>query len=214
MLLRADVHRRGPAGRGGDDRHRLRAVLHVRESVPERAAARRTERAVRADGSTSGDRRVNINLTLIVQMIVFALLIWVTMKFVWPMILGADGRAATKIAQGLAAAEQGEQELAAGARARRRDRARGARARQPDHRPGAAPRQRAGGAGQGHAQHRRRAHGGRRAAADRARDHARAREPAARSRRASRWTAAAKLLEREIDARAHADLLDKLAAQI
>jgi hypothetical protein len=31
---------------------------------------------------------VNINLTLIVQMLVFIVLIWFTMKFVWPMILG------------------------------------------------------------------------------------------------------------------------------
>ncbi len=36
---------------------------------------------------------VNINLTLIVQMLVFIVLIWFTMKFVWPMILGPDGRA-------------------------------------------------------------------------------------------------------------------------
>ena len=51
---------------------------------------------------------MNINLTLIMQMVVFILLIWVTMKFVWPMIMGADGRAARKIAAGLAAAEKGE----------------------------------------------------------------------------------------------------------
>ncbi len=36
---------------------------------------------------------MNINLTLIVQMVVFIALIWFTMKFVWPMIIGADGRA-------------------------------------------------------------------------------------------------------------------------
>src|ERR671925_349241 len=34
-------------------------------------------------------KTVNINLTLIVQMLVFIVLIWFTMKFVWPMILGA-----------------------------------------------------------------------------------------------------------------------------
>ena len=38
VAARADVHRRRPARRGRDDRHRLRAVLHVRESVRERAA--------------------------------------------------------------------------------------------------------------------------------------------------------------------------------
>src|SRR3984893_7748612 len=55
---------------------------------------------------------VNINLTLIVQMIVFIVLIWFTMKFVWPMILGPMDERARKIAAGLAAAEKGKQELA------------------------------------------------------------------------------------------------------
>jgi len=41
---------------------------------------------------------VNINLTLIVQMIVFIVLVWFTMKFVWPMILGPMEERAKKIA--------------------------------------------------------------------------------------------------------------------
>ena len=52
---------------------------------------------------------MNINLTLIVQMLVFIVLIWFTMKFVWPMILGPMEERAKKIAAGLAAAEQGKQ---------------------------------------------------------------------------------------------------------
>ena len=32
---------------------------------------------------------MNINLTLIVQMFVFAMLIWGTMKWIWPLILAA-----------------------------------------------------------------------------------------------------------------------------
>ncbi|TLY73343.1 MAG: F0F1 ATP synthase subunit B, partial [Gammaproteobacteria bacterium] len=55
---------------------------------------------------------MNINLTLIVQMIVFAVLVWFTMTFVWPLILGMMEERSRKIAQGLAAAEQGQQELA------------------------------------------------------------------------------------------------------
>jgi F-type H+-transporting ATPase subunit b len=55
---------------------------------------------------------VNINLTLIVQVIVFIVLIWFTMKFVWPMILGPMDERARKIAAGLAAGEKGKQELA------------------------------------------------------------------------------------------------------
>jgi F-type H+-transporting ATPase subunit b len=61
---------------------------------------------------------VNINLTLVIQMVVFALLIWFTMKFIWPMILGPMEERAKKIAHGLAAAEKGQQDLAkAGERA-------------------------------------------------------------------------------------------------
>jgi F-type H+-transporting ATPase subunit b len=55
---------------------------------------------------------VNITLTLVVQMFVFIALIWFTTKFVWPMILGAMEERSKKIALGLAAAEKGQQELA------------------------------------------------------------------------------------------------------
>jgi len=55
---------------------------------------------------------VNINLTLIVQTVVFIVLIWITMKFVWPMILKPMKEREDKIASGLAAAEKGQQELA------------------------------------------------------------------------------------------------------
>ena len=49
---------------------------------------------------------MNINLTLIVQMIVFIALIWATMKFVWPKIIDAMEERSRKIAAGLAAAEK------------------------------------------------------------------------------------------------------------
>ena len=55
---------------------------------------------------------MNINLTLIVQMLVFIVLVWFTMMFVWPMILGPMEERSKKIAQGLAAADRGEQALA------------------------------------------------------------------------------------------------------
>jgi F-type H+-transporting ATPase subunit b len=54
---------------------------------------------------------VNINLTLIVQMIVFIGLIVVTMKFVWPKIIDAMEERSRKIAAGLAAAEKGKADL-------------------------------------------------------------------------------------------------------
>ena len=45
---------------------------------------------------------MNINFTLIIQMVVFGLLIWFTMKFVWPPITAALDERAKKIADGLA----------------------------------------------------------------------------------------------------------------
>jgi F-type H+-transporting ATPase subunit b len=56
---------------------------------------------------------VSINATLFVQMIVFAILVWFTMKFVWPPIARALDERAQKIADGLAAADKAKSELAA-----------------------------------------------------------------------------------------------------
>ena len=57
---------------------------------------------------------MNINLTLIAQLVSFAVFVWFTMKFVWPPIVKALEERKAKIADGLAAAERGqhEQELA------------------------------------------------------------------------------------------------------
>ena len=54
---------------------------------------------------------MNINLTLVTQMLVFGIVIWVVMKFIWPIILGAMNEREKKIAAGLAAAEQGNKDL-------------------------------------------------------------------------------------------------------
>jgi F-type H+-transporting ATPase subunit b len=57
---------------------------------------------------------MNINLTLFAQTFVFAVFVWFVMKFVWPPIMRALDTRRTQIADGLAAAERGkhEQELA------------------------------------------------------------------------------------------------------
>ena len=55
---------------------------------------------------------MSINATLFVQAIVFAILVWFTMKFVWPPIANALDERAQKIAQGLAAADHAKAELA------------------------------------------------------------------------------------------------------
>jgi F-type H+-transporting ATPase subunit b len=56
---------------------------------------------------------VEINATLLGQAITFALLVLFTMKFVWPPLNNMMEERAKKIADGLAAAEKGKQELAA-----------------------------------------------------------------------------------------------------
>ncbi|MDP3750844.1 MAG: F0F1 ATP synthase subunit B [Polaromonas sp.] len=54
---------------------------------------------------------MSINATLFVQAIVFAILVWFTMKFVWPPITKALDERAKKIADGLAAADKAKSEL-------------------------------------------------------------------------------------------------------
>ena len=55
---------------------------------------------------------MNINSTLFLQAVVFAILVWFTMKFVWPPITKALDERAQKIADGLAAADKAKSELA------------------------------------------------------------------------------------------------------
>ncbi len=54
---------------------------------------------------------MNINLTLIGQMIAFAGFVWFCMKFVWPPILAAMEEREKKIADGLAAADRASHDL-------------------------------------------------------------------------------------------------------
>ena len=54
---------------------------------------------------------MSITGTLIVQMIVFMILVWFTMKFIWPPITAALDERARKIADGLAAADRAKAEL-------------------------------------------------------------------------------------------------------
>ena len=156
---------------------------------------------------------MNINLTLVVQMLVFALLVFGTMKWIWPRILAVMEERQRKIAQGLAAAEKGEQELAA-ARDQAETIVREARERashiieQAQHAARDLVEQAKGAAS---------SEGARILAAAQQQielDTAHAREALRREVGGIAVRAAAKLLGREIDARSHADLLDKFAAQI
>ncbi len=156
---------------------------------------------------------MNINLTLVVQMFVFATLIWGTMKWIWPPILAAMDDRQRKIAQGLAAGEKGEQALTE-ARSNAEAIIREARERATQIID--------------HAQHRANemvdeakgtatTEGARLVAAAQQQidlDTTRARESLRKEVAGIAVGAAAKLLGREIDPRTHADLLDKLATQI
>lgn len=59
----------------------------------------------------AGDITLDINLTLVVQMLVFAAFVLFTMKLVWPPLAKALEERQEKIADGLAAAERGHKEL-------------------------------------------------------------------------------------------------------
>lgn len=55
---------------------------------------------------------MNLNATLFAQFVVFFILCWFTMKFVWPPLMKALDERAEKIANGLAAAERAKTEMA------------------------------------------------------------------------------------------------------
>jgi F-type H+-transporting ATPase subunit b len=54
---------------------------------------------------------MNINATLFAQAVVFALFIWISVKFIWPHMLSIIETRQKTIADGLAAAEQGHRSL-------------------------------------------------------------------------------------------------------
>jgi len=54
---------------------------------------------------------MNINATLFAQAVVFALFIWITAKFIWPLLQDKIDARQKTIADGLAAAEQGRRSL-------------------------------------------------------------------------------------------------------
>ena len=56
---------------------------------------------------------MSINATLIGQMIVFAILVGFTMRFIWPPLTAALDERAKKIAEGLSAADKAKADLAA-----------------------------------------------------------------------------------------------------
>ena len=54
---------------------------------------------------------MSINATLLAQIIVFGILVWVTMKYIWPPLANAMDERSQRIADGLSAAERAKAEL-------------------------------------------------------------------------------------------------------
>lgn len=156
---------------------------------------------------------MSITVTLIVQGLAFLAVAWIVMKFGWPLIIGAIEERQKKIADGLAAADKGQKDLAeATNRANEIIREARERARQIEDQAAKRSNEAIEAAKQA-------------AQVEGARIVALAREEAttesARARDALRRefgalvvAGAAKLLEREIDPKAHAQLIDQLAADI
>ncbi|MGH8219978.1 MAG: F0F1 ATP synthase subunit B [Steroidobacteraceae bacterium] len=156
---------------------------------------------------------MNFNLTLVIQMVVFALLVWFTMRWVWPNIMCAVDDRTRKIALGLAAAEKGQTELA---QAEQRSEALLREGRDRAHQIVEQAQRRANEMIE-QAKQTAAAEGQRLVTAAQQQielEATRVRERLRRDVARLAVDTASKLLEREIDARAHADLLDKLAAQL
>ena len=156
---------------------------------------------------------MNLNASLIAEMFAFFLFVWATMKFVWPVLLGNLKEREQKIADGLAAGERGRQELAQ-AHTQAGDILKEARTKAAD----------AVGVANQQASHiveeaRKEAQAERQRQVEAAK--AEIQQELNRAKDALRGevanialTAAQRIIEREIDAKAHKALLDELAGQI
>ena len=156
---------------------------------------------------------MNLNLTLVAQALTFAAFIWFTVKFVWPHMLRAIETRQKTIADGLAAAEEGKRSLEVSTK-RSEDELRKARERAAEL-IGQAERRAAQMVEE--AKNAAREEGNREKAAAKAeidQQITRAREQL-RDQVASLAVAGAeKILRREVDHKAHADLLDSIKRQL
>lgn len=156
---------------------------------------------------------MNINATLLGQAITFAILIWFTMKFVWPPLMAAMAERAKTIADGLAAAERGKHDLEL-AEKRAAELLRQGKEKASE--IIAASEKRATEIIE-EAKNQAKAEGERilvAAKADIEQEVFRAREQLRSQVTAVALAGAGKILSKEIDAKAHNDLLDKLVAEI
>jgi F-type H+-transporting ATPase subunit b len=156
---------------------------------------------------------MNLNLTLIAQAVSFTVFIWFTVKFVWPHMLRAIEARQKTIADGLAAAEQGKKTLESSTRQAdeeiKRARERAAEIISQAEKRTAQMIEEAKNAAREEGNREKAA-----AKAEIAQEVTRAREQL-RDRVASLAVAGAeKILRREVDAKAHGDLLDSIKKQL
>ena len=156
---------------------------------------------------------MNINFTLFAQALVFTAFIWFTVKFVWPPLLRAIEARQKQIADGLAAAEQGKKSLESSSKqadkaiqeARARSAEIIAQAEKRDAQMIEAAKTAA------------KAEGDREKAAAKAdiqQEISRAREQLREQVAALAVAGAEKILRREVDAKAHAELLEGIKKQL
>lgn len=156
---------------------------------------------------------MNINLTLIGQSIAFAFFVWFCMKFIWPHLMNAIEERQKTIADGLAAAERGQQSLET-AEAKVDEIVREARERAQeivDQANARANQLIAEGKEEGERERERQLAAAR---AEIQQETTKAREELRGQVSAIAVASAEKILQREIDSARHEDILNKLASQL
>jgi F-type H+-transporting ATPase subunit b len=156
---------------------------------------------------------MSFNLTVIAQAVAFALFIWFTVKFVWPPMLRAIEQRQKIIADGLAAAEQGKKSLETSTR-QAEESVKGGRDRAAEI---IAQAERRAAQVIEEAKTAAKAEGDREKAAAKAdiqQGVTRAREQLREQVAALAVAGAEKILQREVDAKAHAALLDGIKKQL
>jgi F-type H+-transporting ATPase subunit b len=156
---------------------------------------------------------MNINFTLFAQAIVFTAFIWFTVKFVWPPLLRAIEARQKQIADGLAAGEQGKKSLEVSSKqaeqAIQEARARAAEIIAQAEKRGSQVVEEAKTAAKAEGDREKAA-----AKADIQQEAQRAREQLREQVAALAVAGAEKILRREVDAKAHAELLDGIKKQL
>ncbi|HZM45233.1 MAG TPA: F0F1 ATP synthase subunit B [Burkholderiales bacterium] len=156
---------------------------------------------------------MSINATLFAQIVTFALFIWVTRKFIWPFMQRAMDARQKTIAEGLAAAEQGRQSLETSRKqadqAIQEARGRAAEILTQAERRSAQLIEEAKAAAKAEGDREKAA-----AKADIQQEVSRAREQLREQVAALAVAGAEKILRREVDAKAHAALLDGIKNQL